>query len=75
MVSSSHNMHHVINSTDEDGQDEYDDNDGGAHGSIEGSESSGTHGKLQLLKQQSKSIKKKIGVFSKSPKIIPSLPP
>ena len=67
-------MHHVINSTDEDGQDEYDDNDG-AHGSIEGSESSGTHGKLHLLKQQSKPIKKKIGVFSKSPKIIPSLPP
>jgi hypothetical protein len=48
-------------------------------GSIDGSDSSGGGALSNTIQSKmtlkSKAIKKKIGVFSRSPKIVPSLPP
>jgi hypothetical protein len=70
-------MLNQINSTDEDGQDD-DDDEMIPRGSIEGSDSSGSapgNGVNQNKMGKSKTIKKKMGMLSKSPKILPSLPP
>ena len=69
-------MMNQINSTDEDGQDDEDD-EMLPRGSIDGSDSSGGvgNGGSQNKLGKSKAIKKKIGMQSKSPKIMPSMPP